>query len=63
MYDRTQTWIDERGIFLAYHASAGTYEDAVICLAAVYRIAASFDPICSAIPSASSPGLSFAPSP
>jgi hypothetical protein len=35
MCDRTQIWIDERGIFLAYHASAGTYADVVICRAAV----------------------------
>lgn len=35
MYDRTQTWIDERGIFPAHDASAGTYSDAVIRLEAV----------------------------
>ena len=35
MYDRTQAWIDERGIFPAHHASVGTYADAVIRLEAV----------------------------
>jgi hypothetical protein len=35
MYDRTQTWIDERGIFPLGNASATTYADAVIRLEAV----------------------------
>ena len=34
IYRRTQSWIDERGIFPPDEANAGTYEDAVIRLAA-----------------------------
>jgi hypothetical protein len=32
MYQRTQTWIDERGIFPAEQASTGRYTEAVIRL-------------------------------
>jgi hypothetical protein len=32
MYERTQTWIDERGIFPAEQAHSGHYADAVIRL-------------------------------
>jgi hypothetical protein len=32
MYDRTQTWIDERGIFPANQPRSGSYADAVIRL-------------------------------
>jgi hypothetical protein len=35
MYDRTQTWIDERGIFPVSRANVSTYTDAVIRLEAV----------------------------
>jgi hypothetical protein len=35
LYERTQTWIDERGIFPAEQAGAGCYADAVIRLEAV----------------------------
>jgi NitT/TauT family transport system substrate-binding protein len=34
MYDRTQTWIDERGIFPVHDEHANTYSDAVIRLEA-----------------------------
>ena len=34
MYERTQAWIDERGIFPAEQASPGRYTDAVIRLEA-----------------------------
>jgi NitT/TauT family transport system substrate-binding protein len=34
MYDRTQTWIGERGIFPVHNASASTYSDAIIRLEA-----------------------------
>jgi NitT/TauT family transport system substrate-binding protein len=35
VYERTQTWIDERGIFPVEQTGAGTYADAVIRLEAV----------------------------
>jgi hypothetical protein len=34
MYDRTQTWIDERGIFAPNQPRSGAYADAVIRLEA-----------------------------
>ena len=34
MYERTQAWIDERGIFPAEQASPGRYTEAVIRLEA-----------------------------
>jgi hypothetical protein len=34
MYERTQTWIHERGIFAVEQASSGRYTEAVIRLEA-----------------------------